>query len=109
MITFCITELYDVISANASVIEEFVNDAFDSALDLDGMEDEIREEVDRVLTAIAGDTASHNFSGRLNCGSDSEAEDGLDNSMVVDEGEQDFTNPTDHRKFTSRMTRLHSN
>ncbi|GKE87819.1 hypothetical protein Tco_1565294, partial [Tanacetum coccineum] len=44
---------------NASVIEEFVNDAFDSALDLDGMEDEIREEVDRVLTAIAGDTASH--------------------------------------------------
>ncbi|GKB85907.1 hypothetical protein Tco_0958179, partial [Tanacetum coccineum] len=28
-----------------------------------------------------------------------EAEDGSDNSMVVDEGEQDFTNPTDRRKF----------
>nr|GFA05638.1 hypothetical protein [Tanacetum cinerariifolium] len=33
--------------------------------------------------------------GCLDCGSDSEAEDDLDNSMVVDEGEQDFTNPTD--------------
>ncbi|GKC09709.1 hypothetical protein Tco_1001319, partial [Tanacetum coccineum] len=30
---------------------------------------------------------------------DSEAEDGSDNSMVVDEGEQDFTNPTNRRKF----------
>ncbi|GJY13311.1 hypothetical protein Tco_0382620 [Tanacetum coccineum] len=37
--------------------------------------------------------------GCLDCGSDSEAEDGSDNSMVVDEGEQDFTNPTDRRKF----------
>ncbi|GJY36392.1 hypothetical protein Tco_0421770 [Tanacetum coccineum] len=28
-----------------------------------------------------------------------EAKDGSDNSMVVDEGEQDFTNPIDRRKF----------
>ncbi|GKD40717.1 putative nucleotide-diphospho-sugar transferase, partial [Tanacetum coccineum] len=42
----------------AGVIEEFVNDALDSLLDSDGMEDEIREEVDRVLTAIADDTAT---------------------------------------------------
>ncbi|GJW34922.1 hypothetical protein Tco_0057842 [Tanacetum coccineum] len=33
----------------------------------------------------------------LDCGS--EAKDGSDNSMVVDEGEQDFTNPIDRRKF----------
>ncbi|GKE21397.1 hypothetical protein Tco_1432909, partial [Tanacetum coccineum] len=38
--------------------------------------------------------------GCLDCGSDSEAEDGSDNSMVVDEGEQDFTNPTNRRKFS---------
>ncbi|GKB04798.1 hypothetical protein Tco_0832993 [Tanacetum coccineum] len=37
--------------------------------------------------------------GCLDCGSNSEAEDGSDNSMIVDEGEQDFTNPTDRRKF----------
>nr|GFA78535.1 pre-rRNA-processing protein TSR1 homolog [Tanacetum cinerariifolium] len=42
----------------------------------------------------------------LDCGSDSEAkngsdnaEDDLDNGMVVDEGEQDFTNLADCRKF----------
>ncbi|GKE93485.1 hypothetical protein Tco_1574580 [Tanacetum coccineum] len=29
----------------------------------------------------------------------SEAEDGSYNSMVVDEGEQDFTNPTDRQIF----------
>nr|GEU76857.1 putative reverse transcriptase domain-containing protein [Tanacetum cinerariifolium] len=37
--------------------------------------------------------------GCLDCGSDSEAEDGSDNSMVVDEGKQDFTNPIDRRNF----------
>nr|GFC60440.1 hypothetical protein [Tanacetum cinerariifolium] len=30
--------------------------------------------------------------GCMDCGSDSEAEDSSDNGMVVDEGEQDFTN-----------------
>ncbi|GKG16692.1 hypothetical protein Tco_0361649, partial [Tanacetum coccineum] len=42
----------------AGVIQEFVNDALESALDSDDMEDEIDEEVDRVLIAIGGDTAS---------------------------------------------------
>ncbi|GJX12124.1 hypothetical protein Tco_0201983 [Tanacetum coccineum] len=35
----------------------------------------------------------------LDCGSDSEAEDSLDNGMVVDEGEQDFTNLADRQMF----------
>nr|GEU94249.1 ATP-dependent DNA helicase PIF1-like [Tanacetum cinerariifolium] len=39
------------------------------------------------------------YNGCLDCGSDSEAEDGLEKSMIVNEGEQDFTNPTDRRKF----------
>ncbi|XP_031286826.1 vacuolar protein sorting-associated protein 24 homolog 1 isoform X2 [Pistacia vera] len=42
----------------AGVIEEFVNDAVDSALDFDDIEEEIEEEVDQVLTAIAGETAA---------------------------------------------------
>ncbi|KAK4753768.1 hypothetical protein SAY87_001872 [Trapa incisa] len=42
----------------AGVIEEFVNDALDTALDSEDMEDEIEEEVDKVLTAIAGETAA---------------------------------------------------
>nr|GEX05957.1 ribosome biogenesis protein BMS1/TSR1, AARP2CN [Tanacetum cinerariifolium] len=37
--------------------------------------------------------------GCLDCDSDNEPEDGSDNSKVVDEGEQDFTNPTYRRKF----------
>nr|GEZ28766.1 hypothetical protein [Tanacetum cinerariifolium] len=43
----------------------------------------------------------------LDCGSDSEAEDGLDNSMVVDEGEQDFTNPTNRQNFRKENGRGH--
>ncbi|CAH1441663.1 unnamed protein product [Lactuca virosa] len=42
----------------AGVIEEMVNDAVDSALDTDDMEGEIEEEVDKVLTSIAGETAA---------------------------------------------------
>nr|GEX05731.1 vacuolar protein sorting-associated protein 24 homolog 1 [Tanacetum cinerariifolium] len=42
----------------ACVIEEFMNDALDFALNSDGMKDEINKEVDKVLTAIAGDTVS---------------------------------------------------
>lgn len=42
----------------AGVIEEFVNDAVDTALDAEDMEEEIEEEVDKVLTAIAGETAA---------------------------------------------------
>ncbi|KAI4372689.1 hypothetical protein MLD38_010889 [Melastoma candidum] len=42
----------------AGVIEEFVNDAVDTALDSEDMEEEIEEEVDKVLTAIAGETAA---------------------------------------------------
>ena len=41
------------------VIEQFVSEVLYSALDLDDMEYEIDEEVDKVLTAIAGDTAAH--------------------------------------------------
>jgi hypothetical protein len=37
------------------VIEEIVNDAVDSALD----SEDIEEEVDKVLTAIAGETATY--------------------------------------------------
>lgn len=35
-----------------------MNDAVDTALDSEDMEDEIEEEVDKVLTAIAGETAA---------------------------------------------------
>ncbi|KAK9175764.1 hypothetical protein WN944_027773 [Citrus x changshan-huyou] len=42
----------------AGVIEEFVNDAVDTALDSEDIEEEIEEEVDKVLTAIAGETAA---------------------------------------------------
>nr|GEW05919.1 protein ALWAYS EARLY 2-like isoform X1 [Tanacetum cinerariifolium] len=35
----------------------------------------------------------------LDCGSDSDAEDGSHDDMVVDKGEQDFTNPTNQGKF----------
>ena len=41
----------------AGVIEEIVNDAVDTALDSEDIEDEI-EEVDKVLTTIAGETAT---------------------------------------------------
>ncbi|KAG4974392.1 hypothetical protein JHK87_031213 [Glycine soja] len=41
----------------AGVIEEIVNDAVDTALDSEDIEDEI-EEVDKVLTTIAGETAA---------------------------------------------------
>ncbi|GJR62899.1 hypothetical protein Tco_1505061 [Tanacetum coccineum] len=57
------------------VIEEFVNDAFDSALDLDDMEDEIDEVVDKVLTAIFGDTATQI----------PEADEGLDDDEDLEE------------------------
>ncbi|XAR60020.1 hypothetical protein NMG60_11033243 [Bertholletia excelsa] len=42
----------------AGVIEETVNDAVDSALDTDDIEEETEEEVDKVLTALAGETAA---------------------------------------------------
>nr|ACU20533.1 unknown [Glycine max] len=42
----------------AGVIEEIVNDAVDSALDSEDIEDEKEEEVDKVLTAIAGEAAA---------------------------------------------------
>ncbi|KAJ0238807.1 Vacuolar protein sorting-associated protein 24 1 [Hirschfeldia incana] len=42
----------------AGVINEFVIDAIDDALDSEDMEGEIDEEVDKVLTAIAGETAA---------------------------------------------------
>ncbi|KAF5744774.1 vacuolar protein sorting-associated protein 24 1-like [Tripterygium wilfordii] len=42
----------------AGVIEEFVNDTVDTALDSDDIEEETEEEVDKVLTAIAGETAA---------------------------------------------------
>ncbi|GKD45486.1 hypothetical protein Tco_1270131 [Tanacetum coccineum] len=59
----------------ACVIEEFVNDAFDSALDLDDKEDEIDEAVDKVLTAIFGDTATQIL----------EADEGLDDDEDLEE------------------------
>nr|GEY21599.1 hypothetical protein [Tanacetum cinerariifolium] len=45
--------LLKVAISKACVIEEFVNDALDCALDWDGMEDETGEEDDKVLTTIA--------------------------------------------------------
>ncbi|OWM70230.1 vacuolar protein sorting-associated protein 24 homolog 1-like [Punica granatum] len=42
----------------AGVIEEFVNDAVDTALDSEDIEEETEEEVDKVLTEIAGETAA---------------------------------------------------
>ncbi|CAN4120374.1 unnamed protein product [Withania somnifera] len=42
----------------AGVMEEMVNDAVESALDSEDIEDAIEEEVDKVLTAIAGETAA---------------------------------------------------
>ncbi|KAK9940028.1 hypothetical protein M0R45_016705 [Rubus argutus] len=42
----------------AGVIEEIVNDSLDTALDSEDIEDETEEEVDKVLTAIAGETAA---------------------------------------------------
>lgn len=40
------------------MIEEFVNDAVDSALDLEDIEEETEEEVEKVLSEIAGETAA---------------------------------------------------
>lgn len=40
------------------MIEEIVKDAVDTALDLEDMGEEIEEEVDKVLTSIAGETAA---------------------------------------------------
>ncbi|GLT80761.1 hypothetical protein SLA2020_521840 [Shorea laevis] len=42
----------------AGVIEEMVNDSVDAALDSEDIEEETEEEVDKVLTAIAGETAA---------------------------------------------------
>ncbi|XP_038979604.1 vacuolar protein sorting-associated protein 24 homolog 1-like [Phoenix dactylifera] len=42
----------------AGVIEEMVNDSVDSALDSEDIVEETEEEVDKVLAAIAGETAS---------------------------------------------------
>lgn len=42
----------------AGVIEEFVNDALDTALDSEGIEEETEEEVDKVLSELAGETAA---------------------------------------------------
>ncbi|GJT97889.1 ribonuclease H-like domain-containing protein [Tanacetum coccineum] len=58
------TSVIGVFLGKACIIEEFVNDAFDSALDSNGMEDEVGEEVVRVLTTIAGDNALHKRSMR---------------------------------------------
>lgn len=42
----------------AGVIEEMMNDAVDNALDSEDIEEETEEEIDKVLTAIAGETAA---------------------------------------------------
>ncbi|KAM6584391.1 hypothetical protein CsatB_011393 [Cannabis sativa] len=42
----------------AGVIEEFVNDALDTALDSEDIEEETEEEVDKVLSELAGETAA---------------------------------------------------
>ncbi|XAR59705.1 hypothetical protein NMG60_11015643 [Bertholletia excelsa] len=42
----------------AGVIEETVNDTIDLALDTEDIEEETEEEVDKVLTALAGETAA---------------------------------------------------
>jgi len=42
----------------AGVIEEFVNDTLDTALDSEDIEEETEEEVDKVLTELAGETAA---------------------------------------------------
>ncbi|GKV08375.1 hypothetical protein SLE2022_197900 [Rubroshorea leprosula] len=42
----------------AGVIEEMVNDSVDAALDSEDIEEETEEEVDKVLTALAGETAA---------------------------------------------------
>jgi len=42
----------------AGLIEETVNDALDSALDTEDIEEETEAEVDKVLTALAGETAA---------------------------------------------------
>ncbi|KAL6508718.1 hypothetical protein OROHE_021277 [Orobanche hederae] len=42
----------------AGVIEEMMNDAVDNALDSEDIEDETEEEIDKVLTAVAGETAA---------------------------------------------------
>ncbi|GAB2286882.1 hypothetical protein Dimus_021271 [Dionaea muscipula] len=42
----------------AGVIEEFVNDALDTALDSEDIEEETEEEVEKVLTELAGETAA---------------------------------------------------
>lgn len=42
----------------AGVIEEMVNDTVDSTLDTEDIEDETEEEIEKVLTAIAGETAA---------------------------------------------------
>ncbi|KAL6566865.1 hypothetical protein OROMI_015269 [Orobanche minor] len=42
----------------AGVIEEMMNDAVDNALDSEDIEDETEEEIDKVLTAVAGEAAA---------------------------------------------------
>lgn len=42
----------------AGVIEEFVNDSMDTALDSEDIEEETEEEVEKVLTELAGETAA---------------------------------------------------
>ncbi|GJR30509.1 hypothetical protein Tco_1106741 [Tanacetum coccineum] len=52
-----------------------------------------------VMARVMGENMKDECKEKVRSDQHSEAEDGLDNSMVVDEGEQDFTNPTDHQKF----------
>ncbi|KAK2978727.1 hypothetical protein RJ640_015258 [Escallonia rubra] len=73
----------------AGVIEEFVNDAVDNALDSEDIEEETEEEVEKVLTAIAGETAAQLpetvRKERLKQPSQAEEEEGADDEEELEE------------------------